>query len=295
MRLNHLRYFLVLARLEHYTEAAEELSITQPTLSNSISLLERELGIPLFEKKGRNVILTKYGEIFAGEVKKLLTDFDSIKSELKEIGDGEGLIDLAFLQTLGTHFIPKMVRGFIDDNKDKKYRFRFCTGANTTQDLLKGLREGRYDIAICSKIKKEPNIEFTPVAKQELIVIVPLNHPLARHDAIDLEKTTQYPQLIFSHSSGLRSVVDELFERLGLDYVINHEIENDQVMAGFVSQGFGIAVVPNMPILDHLNVKVIKIKNCDTDRFFYLATRNNSYLSPAAKAFKKFAIQNAQL
>lgn len=64
MNLNHLQYFATLAREEHYTNAAQKLSITQPSLSNAISLLEKELGIYLFEKKGRNVVLTKYGKYF---------------------------------------------------------------------------------------------------------------------------------------------------------------------------------------------------------------------------------------
>ena len=68
MNLYHLRYFVTLAHLEHYTKAAENLSITQPSLSHAISLLENELGVALFEKEGRNIVLTKYGKIFLKDV-----------------------------------------------------------------------------------------------------------------------------------------------------------------------------------------------------------------------------------
>ena len=64
MNLYHLRYFVTLAKLEHYTKAAEELCITQPSLSHAISLLEKELGVTLFQKEGRNIVLTKCGKIF---------------------------------------------------------------------------------------------------------------------------------------------------------------------------------------------------------------------------------------
>ena len=64
LNLYHLRYFVTLAHLEHYTKAAEELMITQPSLSHAISLLEKELGVSLFEKEGRNIVLTKYGKMF---------------------------------------------------------------------------------------------------------------------------------------------------------------------------------------------------------------------------------------
>ena len=77
MNLYHLRYFVTLAHLEHYTKAAENLSITQPSLSHAISLLENELGVALFEKEGRNIVLTKYGKIFLKDVEKLLEILDS--------------------------------------------------------------------------------------------------------------------------------------------------------------------------------------------------------------------------
>ena len=76
MNLYHLRYFVTLAHLEHYTKAAENLSITQPSLSHAISLLENELGVALFEKEGRNIVLTKYGKIFLKDVEKLLEILD---------------------------------------------------------------------------------------------------------------------------------------------------------------------------------------------------------------------------
>lgn len=76
MNLYHLRYFVTLAHLEHYTKAAENLSITQPSLSHAISLLESELGVSLFEKEGRNIVLTKYGKIFLKDVEKSLEIYE---------------------------------------------------------------------------------------------------------------------------------------------------------------------------------------------------------------------------
>ena len=83
MNLYHLRYFVTLAHLEHYTKAAENLSITQPSLSHAISLLENELGVALFEKEGRNIVLTKYGKIFLKDVEKSLEILDSSVKSLK--------------------------------------------------------------------------------------------------------------------------------------------------------------------------------------------------------------------
>src|SRR5690606_7036629 len=98
MNLYHLRYFVTLAHLEHYTKAAEILCITQPSLSYAITSLENELGVKLFEKDGRNVSLTKYGSTFLIDVKHALDILDSSVNNLQITGKGEGQIDVAMLR-----------------------------------------------------------------------------------------------------------------------------------------------------------------------------------------------------
>lgn len=291
MNLYHLRYFVTLAHLEHYTRAAEELSITQPSLSNAISLLEDELGIRLFEKEGRNIILTKYGKTFLTSVEKSLHILDSSVKELKITGMGEGVIDLGFLTTLGTHFIPKISHDFLVENINKDIHFNFHS-APTTADIIKDLKEKKYDIAFCSKVDKEKNIEFVPVSKQKLVLIVPLNHPLSNKKSVDLRETLEYSQIIFSEKSGLRIIIDDLFQKINEKPKIAYEIDEDQVIAGLVSKNFGIAIVPYMPILEFMDVKALEIKYPSWERNFYLATLKDSYLSPAVKIFKEYILDN---
>ena len=105
MNLFHLRYFETLARTEHYSKAAEILSITQPSLSYAISTLESELGIQLFEKRGRNIVLTKYGKAFYSNVKEILASLDNAVRDIKLVANGEGEINIGFLRTLGTDYV----------------------------------------------------------------------------------------------------------------------------------------------------------------------------------------------
>ena len=89
-----------------------------------------------------------------------------------------------------------------------------------------------------SKLDNEPLIEFIPVARQELVVIVPLDHPLAVKDEVRLEDTIPYKQIIFKKRSGLRQIIDGLFECIGQTPDVAYEIDEDQVAAGFVSDHF---------------------------------------------------------
>ena len=159
MNLYHLRYFVTLAHLEHYTRAAELLSITQPSLSHAISSLEKELGVKLFEKEGRNVVLTKCGQAFLEDVEQALDILDSSISSLQMTGSGEGLIDIGVLRTLSTNLVPNIVRSYLDSHPDRQVDFRFHNSTGLTPDIIAELKERKYDIAFCSMMEHEPTVE----------------------------------------------------------------------------------------------------------------------------------------
>jgi len=293
LNLYHLRYFITLAHLEHYTKAAEQLLITQPSLSSAISSLEKELGVSLFEKDGRNVVLTKSGKMFFAAVEESLKILDSNINTLKSISNGEGIIDLAFLRTLGSDFVPDITSLFLQAYSEKEIKFHFHTGV--TGDIIQGLKDGKYDIAFCSIIKEEHNIEFIPIAKQELVLIVPTDHPLANKDSIDLIETIPYSQIFFTKKSGLRPIIDDLFKQIGQQPKIGYEVEEDQVIAGLVSKNFGIAVCPNMPILNSMDLKILQIATPNWERIFYLAVIKDRQLTPVVQKFKNFVMEHSQV
>ncbi|WP_239257050.1 LysR family transcriptional regulator [Listeria ilorinensis] len=293
MNLHHLQYFIRLAHIEHYTKASEDLMITQPSLSYAISSLEQELGVQLFEKEGRNVVLTKTGKIFLDYVEQAMQLFDEGVEKVQKEGLGEGRIDLAFLETLGTNLVPDITRKFLEANTGKDIQFHFHTGVTT--EIIQGLKEKKYDMAFCSKQENEQTIEFVPFARQDLVVIAPPDHPLSVKDEVDLIDTIPYPQIVFAKTSGLRPLIDSLFQKIGAEYQAVYEVEVDQVIAGLVSKGFGIAVVPYMPILRFLNVKVLKLGSPNWERKFYLAYLKKNYLTPVSNDFITFAKEHHML
>lgn len=294
MNLNHLYYFVTLAHLEHCTKAANELSITQPSLSHAISTLENELGTYLFEKQGRNIVLTKYGKVFLEYVEQSLNTLETgIKKTKSMTSSRSGQIDLAFIYTLGTHFIPQMVNKFLEENKDMDVNFTFNSAV--TGDIIKGLKDEKFDIGFCSKIESENEVEFIPIFEQELVVIVPENHELANLDSVDLNDIIEYKQVMYSKNSGLRPVIDNLFVQIGKEPNIGYEVAEDGAVAGLVAEKFGIAVVPNIPLLQYLNIKILKITNPSYKRYIYLARIKNKYLPPVVIEFCKFILKNSEI
>ncbi|MGG7143176.1 LysR family transcriptional regulator [Clostridium nigeriense] len=286
MNLYHLRYFITLAKLEHYGKAAEKLKITQPGLSHAMASLEDELGVSLFEKEGRNIVLNKYGKIFFDDVSKAINILDLSINSFKIISKGGGQINISSIKPLAIQDIPRATHNFLDINKDNDIDFKFYTGV--TNDIIQGLKNDIYNIGFCSKIENETDIEFVPVQKQEMCVIVPFGHPLAMYKELDLIETIPYNHIVFSKSSGLRSVIDGLFHKIGQYPNISYEVEDDNFIAGLVAQNFGIAILPKMSSLQYMNVKTITIIKPEWESYFYAARMKNRYHSPAADSFYKY-------
>ncbi len=286
MNLLHLRYFEKLAETQHYTRAAEALCITQPTLSHAINQLELELGLPLFEKKGRNVRLTYNGEQFLIYTKNALKNIDEGVELLQGIGRGEGIIRLGLLRTLGVDFIPALAAEFLKQESGKNIRFSFHTGV--TGDLLDGLSDRKYDLVFASKPSDELGLTSVAVSKQDLVLIVPNGHPLSSRQTIDLADTVSYPQVSFSKGSGLRDVIMQLYSKIGAVPNIAYETEEDQVVAGLVAQGFGIAIVPYMEMLFRLDIKILPIVYPTWQRYFYMVSDSKAFQSQAVKKFRHF-------
>ena len=177
MNLNHLYYFRALAKEEHYTRTADMLSITQPSLSHAISCLESELGVKLFEKQGRNAKLTKYGALFLRYVEQSLDMLDEGKRVVTETsGTSGGFIDMGYIFTLGSHFIPNLIKGYLEEKGKNHIHFSF--GQGTTKKIVEELKDGKYDLAFSSYVEGEDELEFIPVGQEELVLITPKDHPL---------------------------------------------------------------------------------------------------------------------
>lgn len=295
MNLYHLRYFQTLARLEHYTKAAETLGITQPSLSHAIALLEEELGLKLFEKVGRNIVLTRSGKLFLSDIETALRIIDDSSHKMRFLSEGDGTVNIGCLRVLGATVIPKIMKKFCDKNPDKKVNFTLSTGTGLSGDIIDGLKNREYDVAFCSKINNEPDIEFTPVSTQNMVVITPLDHPLAERQSVTLDEVVDYPFIQFKKKSGLRAEIDALFNEIK-KYPTNivYEISEDDVAAGLVANGFGIAVIHKIKVLKSMNLKIIPITSPKWHRTYYMATLKDTYKLPVVENFCQFVKEDSR-
>ncbi|HFH9837314.1 TPA: LysR family transcriptional regulator [Streptococcus suis] len=289
MNLQHLRYFLTLADLEHYTEAAKQLHITQPTLSHAINMLENELQISLFSKQGRNVLLTEQGKEFYTTVRSSLAILDTGILQLQTKYMDKPTINLTLLRVLGRKAVPRLVRHFLENTPDIDVSFDFHNDSGMSIDMLNGLISDKYDLAFCSKIEHFSNITYIPIFVQDLVLIVPKHHPLSEKNSLSLADTLDYPQVWFSKRSGMRPVIEQLFSAFDHQPQVAFEVSEDETVAGLVAQGFGLAIIPNFDFLENIeDIEVIELEELKKSRVYYAAYRNDKELSQELQYFIDF-------
>ena len=288
MNLEHLKYFMVLSECEYYRQAADRLNISQPGLSHAISNLGSELGVPLFEKVGRNIRLTQYGKILQEDAEKIIFLVEKSENTFSEIMSGGGLLRLAGITRMAIRLLPSLVKDFQTNISDQG-AFSFYTGSS--QEVVRGVRDGRYDVGFCFGADWKDDIEAVPFQKQGMVAIVPKDHPLASKGKITLADSLAYPQIIFSQTSSLRPSMDDFFGQIQAYPEVAYEVEQDQMIAEMVALGFGIAVMPMFPSLNQRSdLVILPIIHPYWDNTFYLIHRRGGFHSPMEKEFFQYCL-----
>lgn len=242
MNLSQLYYFRKLAELQHYTKAAKELFITQPTLSGSISSLEQELGVSLFQKAGRNVELTKYGAEFLKYVNASLEQLDkgiAIMKGYSGEGDG-GVIDLGCIITLQTEFLPRLLNGYSSVNERKT---EFNINQKPSQELLCGIVEGKHDVAFCAfDALYSGKLHQIPVAEQHLVVAMSPSSPLASKPYLTPGDLKGESLITYREEVPLGKSVKNLLDSFDVDDV-RYVYEDESILAGFAANGSDLALM----------------------------------------------------
>lgn len=282
MELTQLDYFLTVARLQHVTKASEALAITQPALSHSISKLEEELGVQLFERSGRNIILSRYGKMFAESVTRALNELNKGKQALQERSNPDsGCISIAYLNILGAELVPKLIRGF--HQQYPKIRFELAQGNHSI--ISKQMETGECDLMISSIKSESDAYEWIPMRTVPLYMVVSTTHRFAQREEISLIEFTGEPYIEVKYNCGLKATLDTCFGRIGITPTTAYEAEDLMTVAGFVAAGLGISMLPKTNGLMLEGLAWLPIKDEGSYCEVGLLQKREHYQSPAVKRF----------
>lgn len=180
MTLDQLKYFETAANTLHIGKAAQLLNISQPSLSISIKKLEAELEVPLFQSEGRGIALTSYGRDLLPYARSILQQTEAAKKHLKKEADKLNMeIHFAYTASIAYLCIPRLFRDFMAATKGK---YLIYSDEMPSDKIAEGIKEGRFDLGICSRIEPDPDIVQIPIIYQPFVLILPSSAPYAGLD-----------------------------------------------------------------------------------------------------------------
>lgn len=281
MNIEYLKYFSELAKIQHYGKAAKALNISQPGLSHAIKSLEEEYGVPLFQKEGRNVSLSRYGKELMKDVDEILGAYLRLEERAAGLRTEEKTVRIGSVYPLAPGTIPHMLKEF-------GATFPFIIYNRMTPEIAEGLLDGKYDIGFCSDLLKSDEIEYYPIRDSYIAVVVPKGHPLENREQISLKEIAGYPQIMFSKTSGFRKLQEQVFAAEGIAIQPVCSAEEIEVITGLIGNGFGISVLPYMDIVHLHNLVAIPVQTSIWKSKFYIARRKYGIRSEQEEAFFQY-------
>ena len=292
MTLLQLQYFQTLAHVLHYTQAAAELHIAQPSLSYSIKELEKELGVKLFEKDSRHIKLTIYGEQFLPYAERILSMLDEGVNVLHQMaGSAQQIIRLGYFHSISASLIPSIMLDIYGQDQNQNIRFQFAEAASF--DLFQMLKKGELDFSFC--LHQDEELESVVVMRQPLYLAVPEHHPLAKRESVTFQDFAREPVVMLDKPSNLRTQLDRVYAKNGLTPNVVFEVRECNAALQYVALHFGVSVLPRVPAMENERVVVLPISDEDPAfiRTVYFSWMKGRPLSPAAKRVRDHIIAHS--
>ena len=279
MNYNYLRYFSVLAQVEHYTLAAARLGISQPSLSAAINHLEAELGdVRLFEKVGRNIRLTEEGRFFQEKVDNALRELNDASMTLRDSKvTAPVYIRMGVISgTLGGTVAREIAR-YMQQNE----RIRFHLTESSAEELMDMVRQEKLDMAILDATNRDRSLHFRKLCQRKFYVAVPQEHPLAAETAVSPQQLSLYPQVTFSKAA------DKNFghwaSAAGTEEKILGTVNTAHAALDLVASGLGLCVISEDCVREYPGIQFVPVENWN--QALYMCILYDKWLEPPVWGF----------
>lgn len=315
MEFRQLQYVLQIAAEKNFSRAAEKLHIAQPSLSQQLSKLEKEIGVLLFRRSTNSVELTHAGAVFVEKAQLILDMAGQLIKEMEDISQmRKGRLVVGSLPMTGAHILPHVLPAFQQSYPD----IDIVLVEDTTSRLEELTASGQTDISLLTLPLGEPALAYEPIIHEEICLAVPAQHPLARHGrtaaeapedafpaagrsassgtsrsrqaefpSVGLKELVEEPFIVLKRGQGFRQIAVELCEQAGFAPRIVFESSNIETVQSLVAAGMGIAFVPRMVTRSSRSdfAPVYFSLEGNPRRTLIIAYRKDRYLSKAAEAF----------
>ncbi len=288
--LKQIQTFMEVARLRSVSKAAERLFVTQPAVSMQIRQLEEAFGLALVEPTGRNIKLTDAGEAFLTHATSAMGQFRDLEALMAEhIGLKQGRIDLAVVTT-SKYFIPMLLVRFNRLHPGIDVRLNI----DNRENVLGLLSRFEVDLVVMGRAPSHLDCEATAFATNPLAMVAPPDHPLARRRQLPFSALGEHGFLVREEGSGTRAAMQRLFEENHTPLKVVMELPSNETIKQAVMAGMGLSFLSMRTVRHELasgHLALLEVQGLPQINHWYVTHLRSKKLSPAAKAFKAFLIE----
>ncbi|MFC5531810.1 LysR family transcriptional regulator [Cohnella yongneupensis] len=287
MEFRQLQYAIQIAAERNFSRAADKLHIAQPSLSQQLSKLEKELGVLLFKRSTNSVELTYAGSVFVDKAQQIIDMADQLRREMEDIADmRKGRLVVGSLPMTGAHVLPYVLPVFREAYPD----IEIVLIEESTRNLEHLTASGGTDVSLLTLPLEEQSLAYQPLIDEEICLAVPPDSPIARRnpaDPLPISELADEPFVLLKKGQGFRAIAHDLCRQAGFEPKIVFESGNINTVQSLVAAGMGIAFVPTMMRHAdwHGRAPVYLTLADRPTRTLVIAYRKGRYLSNAAEAF----------
>ena len=296
MDLRRLEIFAKVAELGSFSRAAEALALTQPTVSEHVRALEDELGVQLLDRLGRGAAPTHAGELLLGYARRLLALSREARQALDQLqGRMSGELVVGGSTIPGEYVLPALIGQF----KGKYPAISICLRIGSSAQVSEGVDEGRAEVGVVGAPPAPRTLESRELMADELVVVVPADHPWAGTQQVALADVQQEPLLVRERGSGSRAALERGLADAGTalgKFRVVGELGSTQAIKQAVRAGVGVALISRRAVEDECRANLlscVRVRDLRFARAFYLVTHRNRARSPLAQAFVEFVESQA--
>lgn len=282
MEIRQLRYFLDIAETEHLTQSAQNLFVTQSTLSHGLRLLEQELGIPLFDRLGRGLKLSQAGAEFRVHATRALKEVEAGRMALADLnGLRSGRLTVGAFPTFLNTVVPATVAAFSRAYPGVTVVVRDLRAGPIEEQLL----SGELDLGIAFHPTTQEEIETEPLFDERLLLVVGPAHPLAGRRSIAMKALSRVPLALLPRSFATRRMIDESLRSIGVRIDIRVEMDSVESLLGVCRHGDLASIVPERAARQAPDLHALAITAPQLVRHAGILWRRGASRNAAAREF----------
>lgn len=285
MNFHQLRIFYAVVKNRSFTQAGNELLLSQPAVSIQIQRLEEQYQTKLFDRVGKKVILTEAGKTLSGYAASILDLSNQADSALQDLqGLKTGSLDIGAGLTLGAYYVPEIIKRFSKKHPQISIRMHLANSFQVTENIL----SFKEELGFVARVHHQERLTVFPFFREKLVLVTSCNHPIAGQKDLSIHDIEGERFILRERGSATREVTEETLQKFQVPITVVMELGSNEAIKAAVKSGLGISIMSSRVVLKEVKMKTLvtyTFSDTKMERDLHIVYHKDKYLSSSVRAF----------